>query len=44
LKLNKKSKEFVRDLKMLQGIADKATDVGVKTDFTQKTGNPGRAK
>lgn len=30
-------------LKMLQSLANKATDVGVTTEFTQKTGNPGRA-
>lgn len=30
-------------LKMLQSLADIATGVGVKTEFTQKTGNSGRA-
>jgi nucleotide-binding universal stress UspA family protein len=30
-------------LKMLQSLANEATGVGVKTEFTQKTGNPGRA-
>jgi len=30
-------------LKMLQSLADLAIGVGVKTEFTQKTGSPGRA-
>jgi nucleotide-binding universal stress UspA family protein len=30
-------------LKMLQSLAEQATSVGVKTEFTQKTGSPGRA-
>lgn len=30
-------------LKMLQSLADKATGAGVTTEFTQKTGSPGRA-
>jgi nucleotide-binding universal stress UspA family protein len=30
-------------LKMLQSLADIATDVGVTTEFTQKPGSPGRA-
>ncbi|MGL5941541.1 MAG: universal stress protein [Waterburya sp.] len=29
-------------LKMLQSLADIATDAGVATEFTQKTGSPGR--
>lgn len=30
-------------LKMLQSLADKAAGAGVTTEFTQKTGSPGRA-
>jgi nucleotide-binding universal stress UspA family protein len=30
-------------LKMLQSLADKATDVGVTSEFAQKTGSPSRA-